>query len=86
MVKAVLKFHKVELKNYRPFIDQSVEFSQGDKKPITLVEGRNSAGKTSLVHAIHWCLYGEEKDIPEASKGKPRCNKTTMLELKNGES
>ena len=86
MSKTILKFHKIELRNYRPFIDQSVEFSQDNKKPITIVEGKNSAGKTSLVHAIHWCFYGEEKDIPEANKGKPRCNKKTMLELKNGES
>ena len=85
MSKTILKFHKIELRNYRPFIDQVVEFSQDDNKPITIVEGKNSAGKTSLVHAIHWCLYGKEKDIPEANKGKPRCNKKTMLELKNGE-
>ena len=85
MAKAVLKFHKIELRNYRPFIDEVVEFSQDDNKPITIVEGKNSAGKTSLIHAIHWCLYGNEKDIPEANKGKPRCNKKTMLELKNGE-
>ena len=86
MGKAVLKFHKIELRNYRPFIDQSVEFSQDDKRPITLVEGKNSSGKTSLIHAIHWVLYGNEKDIPESNKGKPRCNKKTMRELKNGES
>ena len=86
MPKTILKFHKIELKNYRPFVDQFIEFSQDDKKPITIVEGKNSAGKTSLIHAIHWCLYGDEKNIGDANKGKPRCTKKTMLELKNGES
>jgi len=86
LAKSVLKFHKIELKNYRPFLDDIVEFSQDDKKPVTIVEGRNSAGKTSLVHGIHWCLYGKEKDIQDQSKGKPRCNKTKMYDIKNGES
>jgi DNA sulfur modification protein DndD len=84
--KAVLKFHKIELKNYRPFLDDVVEFSQDDNKPVTIVEGRNSAGKTSLIHAIHWCLYGQEKDIQDQSKGKPRCNKSKMYALKINES
>ena len=78
LAKAVLKFQKIELKNYRPFVDEFIDFSQENKRPITIVEGKNSAGKTSLVHAIHWCLYGDEKDIAESSKGKPRCNKKTM--------
>lgn len=82
LAKAVLKFQKIELKNYRPFVDEFIDFSQENKRPITIVEGKNSAGKTSLVHAIHWCLYGDEKDIAESSKGKPRCNKKTMRELK----
>ena len=86
MTRAVLKFQKIELKNYRPYLDDRVEFSQDDKKPVTIVEGKNSSGKTSLIHAIHWCLYGNEKDIQDQSKGKPRCNKSKIYELKIDES
>ena len=74
MTKTILKFHKIDLKNFRPYIDDHVEFSQDETKPITIVEGKNSTGKTSLVHAINWCLYGKE-DITDQNIGKPRCNK-----------
>ncbi len=39
-----------------------------DERPITLVFGKNGGGKTSLLTAIYWCLYGET-DLEE-DKGK----------------
>ena len=85
MTKAILKFHKIDLKNFRPYIDDHVEFSQDEKKLITIVEGKNSTGKTTLVHAINWCLYGKE-DITDQNEGKPRCNKPAMYSLKIDDS
>ena len=85
MVKQILKFQTIEFNNFRPFKNEVLEFSQDPKKTITVVEGRNSAGKTSIVHGIEWCLYGEEK-IDDKSKGKPRCNKKALNQLKVGES
>ena len=61
MVKQTLKFQAIEFNNYRPYKNSVLEFSQDPKKTITIVEGRNAAGKTSIVHGIEWCLYGEEK-------------------------
>lgn len=86
MGKQKLKFHKLELKNYRPFLDDTLEFSLDTKKPITIVEGKNSAGKTSLVHALNWCLYGVEKHLSAADADKPRCNKKVMYESKIDQS
>ena len=74
-----------ELKNFRPYLDDFIEFSQDETKPITIVEGKNSTGKTSLVHAINWCLYGKE-DITDQNIGKPRCNKQAMYSLKINDS
>ena len=85
MVKQTLKFQAIEFNNYRPYKNSVLEFSQDPKRTITVVEGRNAAGKTSIIHGIEWCLYGEEK-IDAVSKGKPRCNINALNQLKAGES
>lgn len=55
-----MKFHRVELDNWRPFKGQaSMDFAASDDQPITLVFGKNGGGKTSLLTALYWCLYGE---------------------------
>jgi len=85
MAKDVLKFKEVELQNFRPFQKQKMEFSQDSKKPITIFEGRNSAGKTSIIHAINWCLYEEER-IDNTQTAKPRCSSPVLNSLKVGET
>ena len=85
MAKQILRFQKIEFENYRPYKDQFVDFSQNSKLPITIIEGKNAAGKTSIVHAINWCLYGEEK-IEDKDKGRPRCFRPVLDSLKTGES
>lgn len=47
------------LDNYRLYRGSNTfEFSTNKKKPIALVSGLNGYGKTSFVHSIAWCLYG----------------------------
>lgn len=50
---------KLELHNFRCFYGYHVlEFSQDEKKPVTVFHGENGAGKTNLLNAIHWCITG----------------------------
>ena len=44
----------LHLENYRKYKDQYIEFPTG----IIGIVGRNGAGKSSLIEAIGWCLYG----------------------------
>ena len=54
-----MKFHRVEVDNWRPFKGQSrMDFAASDDQPITLVFGKNGGGKTSLLTALYWSLYG----------------------------
>ncbi|MEJ2700915.1 MAG: ATP-binding protein [Sedimentisphaerales bacterium] len=44
------------------------DFEYSFEKPITLIEGKNGSGKTSLLNAIVWCLTGHiyrSQRIPE---------------------
>lgn len=54
-----MKFHRVEVENWRPFRGRtSLDFASSDNQPITLIFGKNGGGKTSLLTAVYWCLYG----------------------------
>jgi DNA sulfur modification protein DndD len=57
-----LLIHLLTISNYRQYYGKSiVEFSRDPKKNFTIIQGSMGSGKTNLLNAISWCLYGEEK-------------------------
>ncbi len=53
---------KIELYNFRQFKEkQVINFSTDEKKNVTILIGDNTSGKTTLVNAFQWCLYGDNK-------------------------
>lgn len=54
-----MKFHKIILSNFRQFYGkQEIQFSTSKSKNITLIHAENGFGKTTILNAIQWCLYG----------------------------
>lgn len=52
--------HKLEMYNFRQYIgNQTVEFSIDPEKNVTVLIGVNTSGKTTIVRAFEWCLYGK---------------------------
>lgn len=52
--------HKIEMLNFRQFKGlQSIVFSESQSQNITLILGNNTSGKTTLLQAFLWGLYGE---------------------------
>ncbi len=50
---------QIALKNFRQYKDlQVVEFSCDKDKNVTVILGDNTSGKTTLIQAFNWCLYG----------------------------
>lgn len=50
---------QIALKNFRQYKDlQVVEFSRDKEKNVTVILGDNTSGKTTLIQAFNWCLYG----------------------------
>ena len=47
--------NKLEIENFRSHKDTTIEFPRG----ITLIVGKNGAGKSSILEAISFALFGE---------------------------
>ncbi|WP_042708476.1 AAA family ATPase [Methanobrevibacter wolinii] len=48
------------LENFRTYKGEVKIDIANDEKKITIIQGNNDAGKTTLMNAINWCLYGSE--------------------------
>ncbi|OQA22558.1 MAG: chromosome segregation protein [Chloroflexi bacterium ADurb.Bin360] len=54
-----MKLERITLENFRQYFSkQRLEFARDRQHNVTVIEGVNGAGKTSLFLAINWCLYG----------------------------
>ncbi len=56
-----MHLNNVTIHNFGPYYGHQT-LSFGDDRPIVLVHGANMRGKTSLLNAIRWALYGYALD------------------------
>ena len=71
------------LKNYRTYRGpETIDFATGGKN-ITIVKGNNEVGKTTIMNAITWCLYGQEYYKNEGNE--PIFSKSTSYDLDVGD-
>ena len=55
-----LKIQTIRLRNWKCYQDETIRFQNSDDRNIWIVFGQNGFGKTSLLEAIQWCLYGTD--------------------------
>lgn len=58
-----MRFKKITFKNYRCFMDGTINFKEADGKNINLIVAPNGGGKTEMLFAFWWCLYGLDFSI-----------------------
>jgi len=81
-----MELKKVSIKNYRQYRDAEIEFARGSDKNFTIIKGNNGTGKTTLLNALSWCLYGEEiHDYKDASAMTICNNKSLKLADNNSD-
>ena len=50
----------IEMNNFRHYVGkQKIEFSTDQEKNVTVLIGVNTSGKTTIIRAFEWCLYGK---------------------------
>ncbi len=69
-----MRFESIILKNYRQFRDAELVLGEPREYDIHLVIGENGTGKTNLLNAINWCLYGDEPHLHLNSQKLPLHN------------
>ena len=80
----------ISISNYRQYNGkQTLDFKNDKIKNVSLILGKNGAGKSNLLNAITWCLYGIEthksKDNHD-STGMPIINTSALKSLKKDQS
>ncbi|MGA2296547.1 MAG: DNA sulfur modification protein DndD [FCB group bacterium] len=60
-----MKIKKITIENYKTFaLTTIIEFPENeDGKSIFLIGGMNGAGKTTIMEAINYCLYGVKQEM-----------------------
>ena len=72
----------LELKNFRQFLDQKIDFSIKENKNIVVLEGKNGYGKSNIFNAITWCFFGTEEHLKPDESSLPKCNSKKFQQLK----
>ena len=79
-------FSYLLMKNYRQYKEVKIMFTQPNKeKNFTIIQGSNGAGKTNILNAITWCLFGKELHMGTKYKGLPLINSSIIKELNENE-
>ena len=59
----MLIINKLEIKNFIQFQGlNSLDFEQDSKKPFNVIFGGNGVGKSGIIKAIKWVLFGKTQD------------------------
>jgi DNA sulfur modification protein DndD len=70
------------MKNFRQYRDTKIEFARSSQANFTMIQGANGAGKTNILNAITWCLFGKEYHMDSKYKGLPCVNVAALDEKK----
>lgn len=79
-----MQLEYLHLKNFRQYRDVRIDFSRSPSDNFLVIQGINGAGKTNILNAITWCLFGEEFHSKSKYAGLPIVNTATLDNNKNG--
>ena len=58
-----MRLEGVHITNFKLLEEVSLDFSTDRPRPLTVIRAENGSGKTSVLHALRWAMYGD-KGIP----------------------
>ena len=63
-----MKLISAKFQNFRLLRDLRLDFSTSDSKNLTVIRASNESGKTTILNALQWALYGDEA-LPNKGRG-----------------
>ena len=79
-----MRITNIDIKNYRQYQSLSFAFPASNGNDIHTIIAQNGVGKTNLLNAITWCLYGKEPHLGDdkEDRGLPKLNLIAIKEAK----
>lgn len=79
-----MRIESIEIVNFRQYRKEKFEFPKiKGKKDIHVIIGENGEGKTNILNALTWCLYGEELHLGDKNTAINKINSQYVQELRN---
>lgn len=75
-----MRIERVSINNFRQYKNVVFEFDKNGQYDLHIILGNNGIGKTNLLNAISWCLYGEESHLGNEKRARKRINSTVLEE------
>ena len=63
-----MKLISAKFQNFRLLRDLRLDFSTSDGKNLTVIRASNESGKTTILNALQWALYGDDA-LPNKGRG-----------------
>lgn len=76
---------KLSFTNYRQYGTGSLQFNTSNKGMLSVFIAKNGTGKTTILNAITWCLYGKELHLSDEKKALPVVTSAVIKEASIGE-
>ncbi len=82
----MMRINNVKMRNFRQYKDLELTFTKKTDCDLHFILAENGIGKTTLLNAINWCLYGDEPHIGIKSKALPLINLGAFRNMDGGET
>jgi DNA sulfur modification protein DndD len=77
-----MRFESIDITNYRQYQSLSVAFPQTMGTDLHVIVASNGIGKTNMLNAINWCLYGDEPHLGDKDDSLTICNHIALDEAR----
>ena len=75
-----MRIERVLIENFRQYKNITFDFKQKGQYDLHIILGNNGIGKTNLLNAISWCLYGKESHLGNEKRAIKRINSNVLEE------
>ena len=78
-----MRIESIEIKNFRQYRHEVFNFpKKAGNRDIHVIIGENGEGKTNILNALTWCLYGEELHLGDKNTAIRMINSQYVNELR----